>query len=289
MDALNCAINPSSTATSALGAVGRGEEMREVAEVLITHVLVPCFNNVNGNMNQLAGNIAKVCDTVLAVHNNMNDMKRKHEEMQDDLETNKKQVTEQNEQLIEQKKQLMEQKKQFGDVKKQFEEQRKQVGKHLGDVKKMFVENEKQKKRFDNEYAANWNELDIKFAEMNNRLQQLEAGAAGAAGASTISASTSGAPASGAPLVENSPSLAFIDHKFKYAFDNEMRYIYTMPKPTRKNKFIFQARTPGYRTYHKYCATVNEAKRMRVLWCAQYPQSPMAQKARKLYNMLTLC
>lgn len=236
--------------------------MREMAELLTTAV---------------GGHVKQLCDVVLTVHNNVNDIKRKQEEMQDDFETNKKQVTEQKKQLLDQKKQLTEHKK--------------QVGKQLGDVKKMFAENEKQKKRFDNEYAANWNELDIKFAEMNNRLQQLEAGAAGAAGAPTSSASTSGAPASGAPasgapLVENSPSLAFIDHKFKYAFDNEMRYIFPMPKPTRKNKFIFQARNPSY---SKYCATVDEAKRMRVLWCAQYPQSPMAQKARKLYNMLTLC
>ena len=257
MDALNCAINPNSTATSALGAVGRREEMREMAELLTTAV---------------GGHVKQLCDVVLTVHNNVNDIKRKQEEMQDDFETNKKQVTEQKKQLLDQKKQLTEHKK--------------QVGKQLGDVKKMFAENEKQKKRFDNEYAANWNELDVKFAEMNNRLQQLEAGAAGAAGAPTSSASTSGAPASGAPLVENSPSLFFIDHKFEYAFDNEMRYIFQCRR--RKKKFMFQARNPGNRNYQKYCDTVDEAKRMRVLWCAQYPQSPMAQKARKLYNMLTL-
>jgi hypothetical protein len=271
VDAMNVSLNPGSTATSALGAVGREGEMREVADVL-----------VGGMQNAITNAMGPFADTVATGFRQhsaaIEAVKRKQDKADQQFLQNKKQLTEQKKQLTEQKKALV-------------------------DVKKKLDFDDKDKQRFDAEYATNWTEVDTKFAEVSAenaemraenkalkaRMDKLEAGAVGCSSTSSgasWSRPVRAPPAAGLGVEFEAHGIsALVYHQEKYAF-TPMMYITQCHRVAKwklqmRTEYCNQTKTSKRITIGSY--SISELQQKRLLWCVQRPSTPAAVKARNLY------
>ena len=130
VDAMNAALNPGSSATSALGAVGREGEMREVADVLVEKI-----SNAMGPLAEtVAAGFRQHQAAIEAVASGMTETKRKI------------------------RKQAAASERHNEKLKKQRTE--------LGVVKRKLVDKERQDKNFDRAYQENWDAVQMEFTQI---------------------------------------------------------------------------------------------------------------------------
>ena len=135
MDAMNAALNPGSSATSALGAVGREGEVQEVAGVLVDSIQSAITNAISPFLRQQQAAIE-------AVASGMTETKRKI------------------------RKQAPASERHSEKLKKQRTE--------LGVVKRKLVDKERQDKNFDRAYQENWDAVQMEFTQIQTHNKELE-------------------------------------------------------------------------------------------------------------------
>lgn len=278
MDAMNAALNPGSSATSALGAVGRENEVQN-AQVMASAMVVA--------ITPLVDQVKILGTGVIVAQKDVNDVKRKLEKHVIEFKQNKKQLTEQKKLCATLKKRL-----EFHDRDAErfnteyaanWEELDQHVARINAEQNALKAENEDLRARMDKfEKAAATGAPAARFegavpqASVPPRAS-VPSGASGASGAAAMHKATMrNLPILGAVEVYADEGLAFDKGGMRYiARDHNTKCSYRMQLRSEKGQIAnFQSNS------------LHELKQLRVKWCQQYPLSPPAKKAKNIYSNL---